>query len=375
MDIITTTQNEGTSRTDTRAGREFTKYLKRDPDSIHESFDDLYNHVKSQRHVSRQGVTTNRQLEFVADPSGADTESLLVRSKKTGQEITPTHWSFGQLAQRCKAPAAYLRTLPAQIIADNLNYGLNFNREIDSMGLLVHCDQDTLTPHTLAAATGEKYGRIWNQQILDGLLPHISEWTTPTLPSGAPMPCYFASDRDMFIFMQRKDSAIQVDNRRNGQAGAFYQGFYAWNSEVGSATAGFALFGYDATCGNRWVYGQKDYQEVRIRHTSKAQDRFTEEMLPSIAALADSRMSLVDMQIKAAQEKTIDDMADFMKNRYGAKNATKFQLAFESDEQRPMESLWDIGTGITAHARTIKNNDERIKVEMEAGKLLELATR
>jgi hypothetical protein len=43
------------------------------------------------------------------------------------------------------------------------------------------------------------------------------------------------------------------------------------------------------------------------------------------------------------------------------------------DEQRPIESLWDAATGITAYAREIAHTDDRVRLEREAGKVLKLA--
>src|SRR6185295_13522250 len=72
---------------------------------------------------------------------------------------------FGQLAQLAKAPAYYLRTLPSPIAADCFNYGLRFKREIDDVGLLTHHNGS----HTLRAATGPNYGRIWNADVVGQL--------------------------------------------------------------------------------------------------------------------------------------------------------------------------------------------------------------
>lgn len=35
------------------------------------------------------------------------------------------------------------------------------------------------------------------------------------------------------------------------------------------------------------------------------------------------------------------------------------KAAHEREEGRPIETLWDVVTGVTAHAKTIKNQDER----------------
>ena len=40
------------------------------------------------------------------------------------------------------------------------------------------------------------------------------------------------------------------------------------------------------------------------------------------------------------------------------------------EEGHPAQSPWDFAQGITAYARTIPHQDERIKVEAIAGKLM-----
>ena len=49
------------------------------------------------------------------------------------------------------------------------------------------------------------------------------------------------------------------------------------------------------------------------------------------------------------------------------------KAAFMADEQRPIETLWDVTTGLTAYARGITHQNERVKLEREAGKILDLA--
>ena len=61
------------------------------------------------------------------DCSGPVVESqaplLLINSGLSAVE--PSHWSFGQLAGWVKAPAEYIRRLPAQLAVDNLNHGIS----------------------------------------------------------------------------------------------------------------------------------------------------------------------------------------------------------------------------------------------------------
>ena len=53
--------------------------------------------------------------------------------------------------------------------------------------------------------------------------------------------------------------------------------------------------------------------------------------------------------------------------------ATAIKAAHLADEQRPIETLWDVATGATAYARGISFQDERVAIEREAGKIIDLA--
>ncbi len=44
------------------------------------------------------------------------------------------------------------------------------------------------------------------------------------------------------------------------------------------------------------------------------------------------------------------------------------------EENRPIESLWDVTTAATAYARGIRYQDDRVELEREAGKIMALAS-
>jgi hypothetical protein len=49
------------------------------------------------------------------------------------------------------------------------------------------------------------------------------------------------------------------------------------------------------------------------------------------------------------------------------------QAAHELEEGRPMETLWDAVCGITAAAKSINTQDDRVAWERAGGRLLDLA--
>jgi hypothetical protein len=48
--------------------------------------------------------------------------------------------------------------------------------------------------------------------------------------------------------------------------------------------------------------------------------------------------------------------------------------AHMDDEQRPIENLWDASVAVTAYARTVAYQNDRVDLEREGGKILALAS-
>lgn len=65
-------------------------------------------------------------------------------------------------------------------------------------------------------------------------------------------------------------------------------GFYAWNSEVGSKTLGIANFYLLAVCANRNLWGTENFEEITIRHSKFAAQRFAHEAAPALTNFAKS---------------------------------------------------------------------------------------
>jgi len=69
----------------------------------------------------------------------------------------------------------------------------------------------------------------------------------------------------------------------------------------------------------------------------------------------------------------IDDVAKFLEDRFTSGQARAIQAAHMADEGRPIETLWDAATGVTAYARDIPYQNERVEIEREGGRILALA--
>jgi hypothetical protein len=178
----------------------------------------------------------------------------------------------------------------------------------------------------------------------------------------------------MFVFLADEKNRVSIPNRRNGQSGELARGFYFWNSEEGNTSLGVATFFFDFACKNRTIWGGEQYSELRIRHSSGAPARFIQEVAPALEAYAKSSAQPMLEAIENARKAKIEtDVTEFLAKRFTRTIAQAAMKAHELDEGRPIESLWDAANGLTAYARGIEYQDERVNVEREAGKLIDLA--
>lgn len=325
---------------------------------------------------SRGVVVSSRKLQAVPE---SDNKGLIVTGPN-GHGYAPTNWAFGQLAARAGAPAGYLRDLPAPLAADCINYGLQFTRDIEDIGVLITRDEHEAS---LRAVNGPNYGRIWNADVIAGMINQFGDgvtgdWRVPgefgkRVTVTKENTTLYASDRDMFIFLADEDHRIEIPNRRDGEPGTLARGFFCWNSETGASTFGLGTFLFDYACRNRMVWGAEGYQQITIRHTASAPDRYLEEMAPALTAYANSSTKGITALITDARAKRIDDVDAFLASRFTKRQAELIQASHVADEGRPIESLWDAATGITAYARGLEYQDARIDLERAAGKILELA--
>ncbi len=354
------------------------QWMSRPDDERFTSLPEMHQHFTALRDRSSGKAVSSRKLQFSPDPANPR-EGLLVEGQN-GIGATMTHWSFGQMAGLAKAPAGYLRTLPAPMAADCLNFGVQIARDVEDIGVLITEGQDQHVE--LRAATGPNYGRIWNADITGELMRRFGDGRTgdfripgefgKEVPIGKHNTTLYGSDRDMFVFLADEKNRVTVPNRRGGEAGEMARGFFVWNSEVGSKSIGVAFFLFDFVCMNRIVWGVEGYTERRMRHTISAPDRWADDITPIIEEYAESSAKPIEDTIAAAQAKKIDKVDDFLAKRFGARMVGKLHETHEREEGRPVETIWDATTAITAVAREMPNNDTRIDLERKGGDLLDL---
>ena len=364
------------------------QWMKRPADERFTSLPEMKAVADANRENSVENVITNRHVRFTPHPANP-TRGLTIEG--SNGYIDPTHYSFGQLASLVSAPASYLRKLPAPLAADALNYGMQFHREVQEIGVLrtreqVETPDGDIGNHVeLRAATGPNYGRVWNNDIIGMLMNKFGDGRTgdfrvpgefgQDVPITKDNTTLYASDRDMFVFLADEHNRIEMSDRRDGKPGSLVRGFFVWNSEVGSQSLGAAFFLFDFVCMNRIVWGVQEFKEIRLRHSSGAPDRWMENIVPVLKEYSNASAAPVEETIQIAQQKRVDDdLHKFLKDRKFTKaEINGAQEAHLREEGRPIESLWDAVTGVTAYAKSIKNQDDRVGVERKGGSLLDLA--
>jgi hypothetical protein len=352
------------------------QWASRPADQRFLSLPDMLKRMDYVRDHSHASIVSSRSI--ACEPAGADHRGMVVLGPD-GAPYAPTHFSFGQLAQLAEAPAGYLRTLPSELASDALNYGLGFKRGAEEVGMLLYAD-GTMEAR---AFTGPRYGRIWNADIVSSLIHQVGDgatgdWRVPgefgkDVVVDKDNTTLYASDRDMFVFLADEKRRIEMPNRRDGRAGSLARGFFCWNSEVGDKSFGIATFLFDYACRNRIVWGAKGFKEITLRHTATAPDRWLEEVKPALIAYANSTESTVLDTVKAAQAKKVDDLDAFLASRFTRNRAAAIKVVHQAEEGRPMETLWDVTTGITAYAKQLPHQDERVAMERVGGEVLDMA--
>lgn len=354
------------------------QWASRPADQRFLSLHELGAKVGYERGRSASKVVSSKAIRF--EPSAADPRRGLQIVGSQGNPATATHWSFGQLATLAGAPASYLRRLPAPMAADLMNYGFQIDRDAQDTGLLLTKHDDNVE---LRAATGPNYGRIWNSDIVNALVDRFGDGVTgdfrvpgefgKAVPVTRENTTIYGSDRDMFVFLADENNRIEMSDRRHGKGGSLARGFFVWNSEVGSQSIGAAFFLFDYVCMNRIVWGVKEFKEMRLRHTASAPDKWLNQIAPVLLEYSNASAGPVEETIKAAQAKKVsDDLDKFLASRFTRSEASQIKAAHEREEGRPIETLWDVTTGVTAYAKSIEWQDERVAMERRGGAVLDL---
>jgi hypothetical protein len=358
----------------------FTQWASRPADQRFTSLADLHEAVTHHREVAAEARAVNLQICRVSTARDDATEEVRpVFVGPSGREAEFTHWSFGQLAKRVGAPAHYLRELPASLASANLNYGLRTIAEENDVTVatskLLFAQNGSLV---LRALTGEGYTRIWNADITSRLIRLTEE-----RPEWQPAPAAFdgsrglyASDKDVFAFLVDNDRRIF----ERGPGEGLGRGFFVSNSEVGDASFRVTTFLYEYVCGNHRVWGAQGVQQLRIPHVGNADERAFRRLAIELTKYADTSASLEEAKIEKAARFELGASKDEVLDKVFGLGLTRrlAEQTYALAEQREEwygnpRSAWGYTGALTEIARDLPNADERVKLERQAGKIIEIA--
>jgi hypothetical protein len=376
------------------------QWYNRPDDQKFLSIDEMLTYKKADAKSLTSRIVDTHRLNIIGTPDEKNPSrgSITVEyDDDNGRENmnTPTNWSFGQLSQLAGAPSGYLRNLPAELAADNLMWGLRYNRGKE----LIKTYGGNAAGSDLRAATGPDYGRIFDHEIIEPIKNLVDDsngrWKVagqmtgmkdglavydPEVPVTLATTTLFASDRDVFIFLVDDRNPIEVGKLANGEPDLMFRGFYAWNSETGSKTAGIAAMYLRGVCMNRNLWGVENFHEIKIKHTKFAPDRFAQEARPALQSFANGSTAQFVQGVADAKAAIIakdnDDRLDFLTRRGGLSQTLAKAAAARhiKEEGRPVSSVWDAVQAITAIARDIPHQDDRIALEKKGGALLDKVT-
>tara|TARA_R110000782_G_scaffold7051_3_gene23815 strand:- start:1477 stop:2676 length:1200 start_codon:yes stop_codon:yes gene_type:complete len=379
------------------------QWYSRPADQKFLSLDTMLDHKRADAKSLTSRIVNTHKMKVVGDMTDANPttgEITVEYTDENGREnsAAPTNWSFAQLAQLSGAPAAYLRDLPAPLAADCIGWGLRYNRGKELVKVY-DSEVSSQSAGQLRAATGPDYGRIYDWEILEPIKQLVDasdgRWKVPGMMTGSRhgMAVYdpeipvsletttlFASDRDVFVFLVDDRNPIEVGTLANGEPDLMFRGFYAWNSETGSKTAGIAAMYLRGVCMNRNLWGVENFSEIKIRHTKFAPDRFAMEARPALQSFAQGATKTFVEGVQAAKAAVIakddDERLEFLTRRAGlSQRMAKAAAARHLEEEgRPVESVWDVAQAITAIARDVPHQDARVEMEKRAGALLDKVT-
>jgi hypothetical protein len=365
------------------------QWMSRSRDQRFLSLNDLHDSVMARFREAHETRAETRRLEFLApaNPTTIEETHDLWIGLPDGTEVAPSNWSFGQLAQLAKAPAAYLKTLPTQIVADALNYGMRFNRGVEAL-------KAYHTKAELLAATGPDYGRIFDHEVVAAVqqiagngvgdtrwkVPGVMDWQTlrynPDAPVTLDSTTLYASDRDVFIFLVDDRNPIEIGRLANGEPDLIFRGFIITNSEVGKSALKLISFYLRGVCQNRCLWGIEQFEEITMRHSKYAPSRFMEEARPALLSYAEGSTASIVQGVERARAAQIADtqegaLAFLQARNFSRAKAQTILDLHEREEGRPARSAWDFAQALTADARSIQFTDERFEQELVAKRILD----
>ena len=348
------------------------EWARRPPDERYASV-----HALAEAARARRIRTDARITETVDLQVQAVTADALAISDRSGPSRALTHWSFEQLAGLAAAPPAYLRTLPAPIAADAINYGL---QRTDRAQHQLYADRDE--PWTVHAITSPRYARVHHDELADRVLDLMAQhpaWHLPLgykdgvfgaerVPSGA-----YLGDRDMFLFLV--DGNRSLDDPTDGSQAGLFRGFMLRNSDVGAAALSLDMFLFRAVCANHIIWGFHHVAGFRRRHIGASIHHAWTHSLGEVRAALDADLATdrtillraTSQELGATREKVIDVVVQRLD--LPRKHALDAYTMAEQHETNP-RSVWGYVQGLTRLSQHTPWQDTRFTLDRAASRLL-----
>jgi hypothetical protein len=313
-----------------------------------------------------------------AVPNGAD---VAIRGRSSGLTANLTHWGFSQLAGLIHAPAGYLRTLPADLAAQNMNHGLK-SAGSDPHQLYLRESADALT---LRAVTTPMYSRYHDATFVDRLMKLRDQRPALDLPpvwgsggfgtnDGARGGAY-RGDRDCFVIMT--DGGSIVDDPTiggiSGGNGQMYRGIIARNSEVGGSKLEVLTFYFRGICGNHCIWGVQQDSATQRRHVGDVAAAFEQMIRHATQFFGQSATDDVQriQQLNSIELGKDRDATIAAGRGFGLTEdqATGAYVAAEQFESNP-RSIWGYSNGVTRISQLSTFQDDRFALDLIAAKML-----
>ena len=194
------------------------------------------------------------------------------------------------------APAGYLRSLPAPLTRRQFAMGERKNRGKE----LIKTYSGQNSGSQLRAATGPDYGRIYDHELLSAIKQFADpeRWKVPGMmvqgglydpfvPVTPETTTLFASDRDVFVFLVDDTHPIEIGKLADGSPDCFFAAFMRGILRPAKTAGLAAMYLRASVCMNRNLWGVENFQEIKIRHTKFAADKWSAEAQPAFESFAE----------------------------------------------------------------------------------------
>jgi hypothetical protein len=325
----------------------------------------------------------------------------------TGTAARFTFSGFGSLAALAGAPANYLRSLPAELAADALTYGLRNGPGCARSLMLTRREEGGLLE--LRGATSERYARVWDFEVCEALerlaalgwvapparVPHGYKGETRTAGAGdvialgsgggaavrvgdeiAPAGLY-SSDAEMFAFLVQPEARIEL-----GTGNSLARGVFVRNSETGGGALELCSFLLEGVCGNHIVWGASEVQTLRVAHVGDVRATFDAAGAELERYAESSTRDELEAIGRARRYRLAESADDLVTRLHGARLLPQrtareaFGLAEQHDQWGgdPL-TAWGFVHGLTRLSQREQHADARLGLDRVGGRILELVPR